>query len=45
MKGAKKIKTTSVFLPEELKMRLKEKAKKKGMGYQTFLKMIVMDNI
>lgn len=38
-------KSTSILLPERLIKSLKEKAEKRGLPYQTFLKMILMENI
>lgn len=36
---------TSILLSEELIKNLKEKASKRGLPYQTFLKMILMENL
>ena len=36
-------KKITLILPEEVIENLRERAKKKGMGYQTFARMILMD--
>ena len=36
---------TSIFLKPSLIHRLKEKAEKRGIGYQTMMKIIVAENI
>lgn len=41
----KKSRPTSILLNESLVAKLKSKARRKGMGYQTLLKMIVMEHV
>ena len=36
---------TSIFLDRDLVFSLKEKAEKRGIGYQTMMKIIVAENI
>jgi predicted DNA binding CopG/RHH family protein len=40
-----KTKPTSIALPEETIQILREKASRKGIGYQTLLKMIVQEHL
>lgn len=41
----KKSRPTSILLNESLVTKLKAKAHRKGIGYQTLLKMIVMEHV
>ena len=41
----RKSQPTSILLPEKMIDELKTKAAKKGIGYQTLLKMIVTENL
>jgi uncharacterized protein (DUF4415 family) len=36
---------TSVLLPRDLVEKLRAKGKKRGLGYQTMMKMIVMEHV
>jgi uncharacterized protein (DUF4415 family) len=42
---ADRAKPTSILLDEDLVAQLREKGKKRGLGYQTMLKMIVREHI
>jgi predicted DNA binding CopG/RHH family protein len=41
----RKASPTSILLPPELVAKLREKAAKRGLGYQTMLKLIVHEHI
>ncbi len=41
----RKTKTTSIVIETDLEAMLREKAAKRGLGYQTMLKMIVREHI
>lgn len=36
---------TSVLLPADLIAKLREKGKKRGLGYQTMMKMIILEHV